>query len=63
MDRVAVQINSPKTLASASNAVPLEVSQKLEKVHIGRSGPLNLQHATVIVAAETGTRNIVCLGT
>jgi CheY-like chemotaxis protein len=34
MDRVAVQINSPKTVASASNAVPLEASQKLEKVRI-----------------------------
>jgi signal transduction histidine kinase/DNA-binding response OmpR family regulator len=34
MDRVAVQINSPKTVASASNAVPLEAAQKLEKVGI-----------------------------
>jgi hypothetical protein len=34
MDRVAVQINSPKTVASASNSVPLEASQKLEKVRI-----------------------------
>ena len=34
MDRVAVQMNSPKTLASASNAVPLEASQKLAKVRI-----------------------------
>jgi two-component system sensor histidine kinase/response regulator len=35
MDRVAVQINPPKTaVASASNAVPLEASQKLEKVRI-----------------------------
>ena len=34
MDWVAVQINSPKTVASASNAVPLEAAQKLEKVGI-----------------------------
>jgi CheY-like chemotaxis protein len=35
MDRVSVQINPPKTaVASASNAVPLEASQKLEKVRI-----------------------------
>jgi two-component system, sensor histidine kinase and response regulator len=35
MDRVAAaQINTPKTVASASNSVPLQASQKLEKVRI-----------------------------
>jgi two-component system sensor histidine kinase/response regulator len=34
MDRVTVLINSPKTVASASNGVPLQASQKLKKVRI-----------------------------
>jgi two-component system, sensor histidine kinase and response regulator len=33
-DRVAVQLNSPTTLASASDAVPLKTSQRLEKMRI-----------------------------
>jgi signal transduction histidine kinase/DNA-binding NarL/FixJ family response regulator len=38
MELVADQINTPKTVASASKAVPLEASQKLEKVRILYSG-------------------------
>jgi two-component system sensor histidine kinase/response regulator len=34
MDRLAVLTNSPKTVASASNGVPLQASPKLEKVRI-----------------------------
>jgi CheY-like chemotaxis protein len=33
-DRVAVQLNSPTILTSASNAVPLKTSQKMEKMRI-----------------------------